>query len=138
MTIRRKARELALQALFYMDASKNFSQEKITLFSKALPPPVKTIPFFTQLTEGVYMHLAEIDDMISRYAKNWKLKRMLNVDRNILRIAIFELLYCDDIPKKVTLNEAIDLAKAFGGEDSSRFINGILDQVCTSLTKKKE
>jgi len=138
MNVRHKARELALQALFYMDASKNFSQEQIVLFFESMPSPVKIRPFFTKLTEGICAHLPEIDNEISRYAKNWKLERLLNIDRNILRIAIFELLYCDDIPGKVTLNEAIDLAKAFGSKDSPRFINGILDRIYASLTEKKE
>lgn len=136
MNVRHKARELALQALFYMDAAKEFSVENITLFSETLSPPAETVPFFTQLTEGVCTNLAEIDAEISRHSKNWKPERMLGVDRNILRLAVFELLYCDDIPGKATLNEAVDLAKAFGGEDSPRFINGILNSVYTSASKK--
>ena len=137
MKVRRKARELALQALFYMDASKNFSQEKIALFSETLSPPAEALSFFTQLVEGVCVHLSKIDEEIARYAKNWKPERMQSVDRNILRIAIFEFLHHDDIPKKVILNEAIDLAKKFGGENSSRFINGVLGQMYTSLEKKE-
>ena len=75
--------------------------------------------------------------MIERYSDNWKLSRMSGVDRNILRIAVYELMYCNDIPSKVTLNEAIDIGKRFGTDESGAFINGILDGIRMALKEKE-
>lgn len=124
---------LALQALFYMDAIEDFSKERIELFTESVPPPEDAAGFFHRLTEGVSTYRSEIDLEISRHAKNWKLERMLGVDRNLLRIATFEIRYCEDIPKNVAMNEAVELAKMFGGVDSPRFINGILHQITNSV-----
>lgn len=135
MNHRRKARALALQALFYMDAVEDFSSERLELFVESMSPPEETLSFFHLLTHGVADHRMEIDEVMRAHAKNWKLHRMLGVDRNILRIAVFELLYCNDIPGEVTINEAVELAKLFGGEESPRFINGITDQVFSTQKK---
>jgi N utilization substance protein B len=81
------------------------------------------------LVNGVLDHCKEIDQLIERYSENWRLDRMNLIDRAILRIATFELLYCEEIPPRVTLNEAIELGKRFGSEDSGSFINGILDRI---------
>ena len=78
----------------------------------------------------------EIDRLIEQYSENWRLDRMNIVDRNILRMATFELLYCEEIPPKVTLNEAIDLGKRYGSEDSGSFINGILDRIQNEAVRK--
>ncbi len=85
--------------------------------------------FAERIVLGVLEHSQELDGLIERYSEHWRLDRMNIVDRNILRMATFELLHCDDIPPKVTLNEAIDLGKRFGSEDSGSFINGILDRI---------
>jgi len=88
--------------------------------------------------EGVLQHKDEIDQFIERFSNNWKISRMSRVDRNIMRIAVFEILYCDDIPFKVSINEAVDLGKRYGTEESGAFINGILDSIHTFSTKKQK
>ncbi|MDY6952796.1 MAG: transcription antitermination factor NusB, partial [Thermodesulfobacteriota bacterium] len=82
-----------------------------------------------RLVEGVKVCQDEIDRLIERYSDNWKITRMSGVDRNLLRLAVYELLYCEDIPPRVSINEAIDIGKKFGTEHSSAFINGILDSI---------
>ena len=78
----------------------------------------------------------EIDALIERFSKNWKIRRMSCVDRNVMRIAVYELLYCQDIPPKVSINEAVDIGKKFGTEESGAFINGILDSIREALEKE--
>ncbi|MBN2808852.1 MAG: transcription antitermination factor NusB [Deltaproteobacteria bacterium] len=87
------------------------------------------IPFAEQLASGVLEHLKEIDQEIEERSHHWKLSRMSFIDRNILRIALYELIFCDDIPPNVSINEAIEVAKTYGDKNSAAFINGILDQV---------
>jgi len=141
MGLRRKAREYVLQLLFQQD----FSQQKTLLNEtfRLYRPAAKPIKDFADLlVQGVTQHLSEIDSLIRKHAEHWSLERMALVDRNILRIAIFELLYVDDIPAKVTLNEAIEIAKRYGDGSSSAFINGILDRILSEeerlLAKKVE
>ena len=129
MGIRRKARELALQALFCMEMSRDASEEMFQRFCENYPPTVKSRPFFLQLVKGFNSAQAPIDDLIERYSHNWRLGRMSCVDRNILRIAVYEMLFCNDIPFKVSINEAIDIGKKYGTEESGAFINGILDSI---------
>lgn len=95
------------------------------------------VDFAEELVKGVAVHRGAIDDLLTAKSKNWSLARMARVDLSILRIAIFELLYREDIPKNVTINEAIEVAKKFGTEDSPSFINGILDEIAASLTDRK-
>ena len=85
---------------------------------------------------GVLEHCEELDRLIEQYSENWRLDRIDVIDRNILRMALFELLYCEDIPPKVTINEAIDLGKRYGSEDSGSFINGILDRIQNEVVRK--
>ncbi len=89
-----------------------------------------------RLVLGVLEHCKEIDQLIEKYSENWHLDRMNIIDRAILRMAAFELLYCGEIPPKVTLNEAIELGKRFGSEDSGSFINGILDRIQNEVIRK--
>jgi len=89
-----------------------------------------------RLVQGVLEYFPQLDLLIEQYSENWRLDRINMIDRNILRIALFELLYCEEIPPKVTINEAIDLGKRFGSEDSGSFINGILDRVQNEAVKK--
>lgn len=128
MGFRRKAREMALQLLFQID----FTGDHI-----AIPPSFWTeneslpqVKAFTEiLVQGVLKHLSEIDPIIEKYTQHWSRDRMAAIDRNILRFAIFELLYLKEIPPKVTINEAIEIAKKYGSEDSGAFVNGILDRI---------
>ena len=129
MGSRRKSRELALQALFYMDLQKCFGPEMVERFSSVFPPSAQTQAFFSRLVNGIMAARPTVDALIERFSSNWKINRMGGVDRNLLWIAVFELLYCEDIPAKVSINEAIDLAKKFGTEESGAFINGILDSI---------
>jgi len=92
--------------------------------------------FLRRLVLGVLKHCEELDRLIERYSENWRLDRIDVIDRNILRMALFELLYCEDIPPKVTINEAIDLGKRYGSEDSGSFINGILDRIQNEVVRK--
>lgn len=126
---RRKSRELAIQALFFMDMNDRFAEEKLSLFCENFLPSSQLRPFFLNLVRGVSSARAEIDALIERFSNNWKISRMSGVDRNIMRVAVFEMLCCKDIPCKVSINEAIDLGKKFGTEESGAFVNGILDSI---------
>ncbi|MBW1968629.1 MAG: transcription antitermination factor NusB [Deltaproteobacteria bacterium] len=134
---RRKSRELAMQALFYIDMSRNDSNELLERFCVNFNPSKKARPFFIKLVNGVIQKKSEIDSIIENFSDNWKISRMSSVDRNIIRIAVYELLYCQDIPPKVSINEAIDVGKKFGTEVSGAFINGILDSVRMALKSKE-
>jgi N utilization substance protein B len=133
---RRRSRELALQAFFDIEMSMDDSDERIELFCRNFSPSEKVLPFFFKLVKGVIETRSEIDLLIERYSDNWKISRMSKVDRNIIRMAVYELLRCDDIPSKVTINEAIDIGKKFGTEESGAFINGILDSIRMDIEKQ--
>ncbi len=133
MGYRRKSRELAMQALFYMDMAKSYADENLQLFCRIHPAPEKAHSFFIKLVKGVNHTRASIDSVIAKYSDNWKIDRMSSVDRNVMRIAVFEMIFCQDIPHKVSINEAIDIGKDFGYEESGAFINGILDSIHLAL-----
>lgn len=135
MGSRRQARELAMQALFYMDTQKNTSPEMLERFCANFCPSEKTLPFLLKLVKGVSETRSEIDALIERFSKNWTVSRMSCVDRNVMRIAVYEMLYCADIPPKVSINEAVDIGKKFGTEESGAFINGIMDSVRIAMEK---
>lgn len=118
-----------MQALFSMDMNCAFSTDMLADYCSCFAPVKRFQIFFEHLVNGVLDHRTGIDTVVERYSSNWKIRRMACVDRNILRIAIFELLYCADIPAKVSINEAIDIGKRFGSPESGAFINGILDSV---------
>jgi len=133
---RRKAREIALQVLYQLDVSGMGPQEAVDLYWKNFDSPDETKQFAAHLVEGTWNHREKIDQMIGEFSENWTISRMSRVDRSILRMAVFELLHCPDIPPKVTLNEAIDLGKDYGSENSGAFINGILDALYVKLYGK--
>ncbi|MFH1626384.1 MAG: transcription antitermination factor NusB [Pseudomonadota bacterium] len=135
---RRKSRELALQVLYQIDVSGECARDALDSFWHNFQGAIKSREFTEKLTEGACQHKGEIDSIIEKYSENWRLSRMSRVDRNILRLASFELFYCDDIPAKVTLNEAIDLGKKFGSEKSGSFINGILDRISAGIEKDRD
>jgi N utilization substance protein B len=128
---RRLSRELALQALFSFDVNKSDPAAGLAQFcaqrEDELTDMVK--PFFLDIVEGVLADIVDIDGLLNQYSKNWKLSRMPVVDRNIMRIATFELLKRKDIPPSVTINEAVEIGKKFGTRDSGAFINGVLDRI---------
>ncbi|MBI4587637.1 MAG: transcription antitermination factor NusB [Candidatus Rokubacteria bacterium] len=131
---RRKARELALQFLYQLDLRRGedpaSSSEE---FWSRHPVDADVRAFAETLVRGTTLHREKIDELITQYALHWDLERMAVADRNILRAAIFELLWTADVPPKVAINEAIEVAKKFSTQESSRFINGILDRIHKEL-----
>jgi N utilization substance protein B len=127
---RRKARELALQFLYQLDLMGDGDPEPWAAeFWSRHPVDAQVQAFADVLVRGTKLHQEKIDELISQYAEHWDLERMAVVDRNILRAAVFELLWTREIPPKVTINEAIEVAKKYSTQESNRFINGILDRI---------
>lgn len=128
-----------MQLLYQLDMSGGDPRQVRDQYWRELEEPADadTREFSARLIDGVLDKSAEIDDLITSYSTNWKVSRMATVDKNILRLAIFELLHCSDIPIKVTLNEAVEIAKRFGTADSSAFVNGILDNVARDKASHK-
>ena len=132
---RRKAREMAMQAFFFMDISKDVTVSQLELFCRCYQPPKNIEDFFKTLALGLIERWSYINEIIERFSSNWKLNRMACVDRNVIRIAVYELLFCEDIPAKVAINEAVDIGKKFGTEGSGAFINGILDGIREAIAR---
>lgn len=125
-----------MQALFYMDKRQDNSEGILKLFCDNFNPAEDIRPFFERLVRGVTRSEQEIDSIIEQFSSNWKINRMSCVDRNIMRLAVYELLWCNDIPAKVSINEAIDIGKKYGTEESGSFINGILDGIRDAIEKE--
>lgn len=131
---RRKARELALQFLYQLDLqNEGDPTRQLPEFWRRHPVDQEVRSFAEQLVRGTKLHQEKIDELIQQYAEHWDLERMAVVDRNILREGIFELLWMSEVPPKVVINEALEVAKKFSTEESSSFINGILDRVHKEL-----
>lgn len=131
---RRVSREMALKVLFQVDlvhcnvdeaSSYTFQTEDIMTLNE----PDAIIEFSLQLVKGVLKHLSEIDSLIKKHASHWSIERMTNIDRNILRVAIYEIVFIDNIPKSVSINEAVELAKKYSTESSFGFVNGVLGKI---------
>ena len=133
---RRRSREYALQVLYQLEISEGDAFQTLTQSRENFPPEVGDDEFTEFVVLGVTKHLQKIDQLIKKYSEHWRLDRIALIDRNILRMAIFELLFCEKIPPKVTINEAIDLAKRYGSEESGSFINGILDRIQKEAVQK--
>jgi N utilization substance protein B len=129
MGARRKARELALQMLYQFDLSSNPPQQIVDTFEELQKSKPNTREFATKIFHGTIENLEKIDEMIAAQADNWRISRMAVVDRNIIRMSIYELLNETDTPKLVIIDEAIEIGKKFGTQKSSQFINGILDGI---------
>ena len=129
MSSRRRSREMAIQVLYQVDMAQSDLAEALRLFCEHFKAPESIRDFAFELARGAHEHQEEVDSLIKGFSENWRLERMPTVDRNILRLAIYELLYRPDIPAKVSINEAVDLGKKYGSEDSGSFINGILDRI---------
>ena len=129
MSSRRRSREMAIQVLYQVDMAQSDLAEALRLFCEHFKAPESIRDFASELARGAHEHREEVDSLIKGFSENWRLERMPAVDRNILRLAIYELLYRPDIPTKVSINEAVDLGKKYGSEDSGSFINGILDRI---------
>lgn len=130
---RREARVKALQSLFQVNITG--TQPEVAI-ANLLDEEEQGDTFLTNLVTGSVAHQDELDHHIKTYLDHWSLARIGHVDRNILRLAVFELLYMDDIPRNVTINEAIEIAKLFGGDDSGSFVNGILANIAQSVVQK--
>ena len=129
MGARRKARELALQMLYQHDVSGNAPDMIISTFDDLQKSKPNTREFATKIFKGTVDHIEKIDEMIQAQADNWRLSRMAVVDRNIIRLSVYEFLHESETPKLVVIDEAIEIAKKFGNDKSSQFINGILDGI---------
>ncbi len=130
--MRRKVRETALQVLFQMDLRKKSLAEVLSVFKIPLNWKEDDRSFFFSLVQGVEKNLPEIEGIISSYSLEWPLYRMPTIDRNLLRIAVFEMFYLPDISVGVSINEAVELAKKYSTNDSGKFINGILGKLARS------
>ncbi|MEM1415876.1 MAG: transcription antitermination factor NusB [Myxococcota bacterium] len=135
MGARRKGREAALQVLYAMDTSGAGAEDALRAFWAHLGASAEAEAFARVLVEGVAAHGERIDATIRDVSHHWRLERMTRVDRNILRLATFELLELEDVPRRVTLNEAVEMAKRFGSEGSAGFVNGVLDRIAADLGK---
>jgi transcription antitermination protein NusB len=126
------ARERALQCLYYLEVGRHHEEAAAAAFWEHFHPEDKASSYFFRLTSGVRAHQEELDAYISRFSEHWRLERMAAIDRAILRLALFEMLHCPEVPPKVVVNEAVELGKRFGAENSGAFINGILDSFLKS------
>jgi len=136
---RRIARECALQLLFQYDFTcKRPERRDLEEFWSIRNEPDDIKAFSEEIFFGTIDNIEEIDRVISNFAENWRLDRMAAVDRNILRLATYELLYREDIPVKVAINEAIEIAKKYSSQESPSFVNGILDRIAKSGLRRKQ
>ncbi|NQU77756.1 transcription antitermination factor NusB [Candidatus Falkowbacteria bacterium] len=139
MSNRHLARTLAMQSLYEWDfprTKKNLNALDILAHNqKEFAPSFQDEGFSKNLIEGVQKNQTEIDKIIIKYAPEWPIEQITIIDRNILRIGIYELKFADDIPPKVAINEAIELGKTFGGESSGKFVNGVLGSIFKDMEK---
>ena len=132
---RRRAREAAIQYNFWRDLQHGETPQRLDEFWELCPVKPNVREFAEPLIQGMVAHQGEIDERIRKYCENYNLNRISAVDRNVLRLAIYEMLHRDDIPPVVSINEAIELAKTFGGAESGKFVNGILDRIRKDLDR---
>jgi len=137
MGTRRRARECALQLLYMWEFNGALDPANVESYWEEQQADEATRSFATRLVEGVVARIGEVDDLIRQASLNWRIDRMATVDRNILRVATYELMAVAETPLKVVLNEAIELSKRFGSEDSSAFVNGVLDKIGFMLRPQK-
>ncbi len=136
MRKRTQAREYALQMLYQVDLTSGDLKEVFHDFWETNPSSPDVCQFCERIVSGTIDHKKEIDEILSKYTENWDLARMAVVDRNILRSCTFELLFLDDIPPKVAINEAVNMAKKYSQLESGKFVNGVLDKICHTEPKR--
>lgn len=129
MTRRSRAREVALQLLFQRDHNPAIDRAAVERFAHDRLRDPALVPFCLGLFDGVVGHLAEIDEELAAAAENWRLSRMATVDRNVLRLGVYELRHTPETPASVALDEAIELGRRYGSADTPAFVNGILDRI---------
>lgn len=133
---RTEAREFFMQLLFQMEVQNDYSKEIKGRFVQENMKDSNQLEYFNQLFDAVIEHLETIDEKLESLSDNWKINRMAKVDLAILRLSVAELLYLEDVPDSASINEAVDMAKKFSGDDSGKFINGILGKVARSKDAK--
>ncbi len=148
MGSRRRAREIALQMLYQFESQPELTDaEGVNAFFHQLKPQIETEgapdsaeeeSYAEELVRGVRLHLVEIDAALTRASRNWRLERMAQVDRNLLRLACYEMKHGTDVPGKVVINEAIEISKRYGTAESPAFVNGILDRCLSELGPRSE
>ena len=131
--IRRQARRVALQTLYEHDIARHDVAAILQRHTEDERLAPRVVAYATELVEGVLAHLDEIDAAIQRAASEWPISQMARIDKNVLRLAIYEILYNNSVPAKVAINEAVELAKYFGSDTSSRFVNGVLGTIYSDV-----
>jgi N utilization substance protein B len=133
---RSRCREWALQFLYQAEFSQGRGPENLEHFWRHFQKGGTVPAYLQELVAGVAAHLEEMDALIARYSEHWRLERMSVVDRNLLRLAIYELLYQAKVPPKVAINEAVEMAKRYGSEASGAFVNGLLDHIREAMGRE--
>jgi N utilization substance protein B len=136
--VRRKARIIALQTLYELDCSAHQPNEILAHLLREKPLPDEAADFARSLVNGVQQNKKNIDDVIRRFAPAFPVEQIAPIDRNILRLAIFEVLFDNRVPVKAAINEAIELAKSFGSDTSQKFVNGVLGSVVTEYIRREK
>jgi N utilization substance protein B len=145
---RRVAREIVVQSLYQMEMNLVESEEAVSILleeaseenetERVIKDEIKLKEYVLELVNGTWGNKVAIDELLGHYLVGWQISRLSRVDRQVLRLAIYEMVYQDDVPAKVVVNEAIDLAKHFGTEDSGKFVNGVLGKMIGDLVELKE
>ena len=138
MRKRTQAREFTLQILYHRDLNPEPVETLLPSFWESNPALPEVREYTERLVQGTLLHLGDIDEVLAKYAEHWQLHRMAAVDRNIMRFGAYELLYVEEVPPKVVINEAVNIAKKFSQEDSGKFVNGILDKINHSEPRRYE
>jgi len=138
MASRRKSRELALQMLFQCEQGKHAPEHVLATFLRVQKADPEALSFARELFEGTLADMSSLDRLIGGQAANWRLERMAAVDRNLLRLALYELLHHPETPAAVVIDEALEIARRFSGDESVDFVNGVLDGIRKSLVAKQE
>ncbi len=132
---RRDGREAAIQFLFNRDLDNDLGEDDLGTFFKLRLAKVGVQKFAAVLISGVIAHQTDIDARLAAGIENFEMKRLSVVDRNVLRLAVYEMFHCDSVPPIVAINEAVEISKRFGTEDSGRFVNGVLDRMKSDITR---
>jgi N utilization substance protein B len=138
MGARRSGREAALQMLFQLEASGERASRVVELFWRSFEADPEGRPYADEIVAGLEGRLTDVDKLITAASNNWRLERMSRVDRNLLRMSTWELLVKKDVPRAVVIDEAVELAKSYGTEDSSAFVNGVLDRIANDLGRQDD
>jgi N utilization substance protein B len=134
MGSRRKARERALQMLYQWEVGEHSPQQVLSTFSQTQKMVAEVESFARALFEGTVREVASLDRLMRAHSEHWRLERMAAVDRNLLRLALYELLHCPETPPAVVINEALEIARRFSDKNSVEFVNGVLDAIRKTLS----